>query len=219
MPQPFVFFIDVDNTLLDNDQIKQEIKQSLIQTLGREEAEHFWQHHDEFRAYKQLVDFPSITREYCAETRSASCEYSVGSIFTGINFKTALFPEALAVVKHLKQLGEVAIFSEGDMVYQKMKIEKSGLAAAVNRTFLYEHKLEHLEESVAVFPAATLVFIDDHDINLEEIKKRLPLAVTIMVCQGHYTRPDCSLNHTTDKVVEKVAELVTWTAADFDLLT
>lgn len=36
-----VFLIDVDNTLLDNDHIKEEIKKSLIRVLGENEANHF----------------------------------------------------------------------------------------------------------------------------------------------------------------------------------
>lgn len=40
MKRGLVFFVDVDNTLLDNDHIKGEIKKSLIKALGQKEAKH-----------------------------------------------------------------------------------------------------------------------------------------------------------------------------------
>lgn len=217
MSKPLVFFVDVDNTLLNNDLVKEEIRRSLVGVLGQKEADHFWQHHDEFRAYKKLVDFPNITREYCAEEHGATCERTVGRIFTGINFTSALFPQALLVLAHLKTLGQALIFSEGDMVYQNMKIEKSGIAGAADSVLLYEHKLEHLTGVLAQFAKSRYIFIDDRDDKLMEIKKRLPDAVTVVVCQGHYAKPDCGMNHTADKVVGSIAEIINWSRDDFGL--
>lgn len=208
MIHDLVFLVDVDNTLLDNDQIKIAIKQSLTRVLGPAEADHFWQHHDAFRAYAKLVDFPAITRTYCTERNAETCETTVGDIFEHINFASALYPNALAVLRHIKTLGRVFVFSEGDMVYQKQKIEKSGIAAAADGVFLFEHKLEHLHEIAHTFANATMVVIDDRDDKLLEIKHALPTAVTVVVCQGHYATPDCSMNHTADLVVGSVDELL-----------
>lgn len=212
---PLAFFIDVDNTLLNNDLIKEQIKLALVRVLGHTEADHFWRHHDEFRAYQKLVDFPRVTRAYCAEHHGATCERTVGTIFTTINFEAALFPGALDVIIHLKTLGGVYIFSEGDAVYQNMKIQKSGIAAAATSVLLYEHKLDHLDEAFAFAKNGRPVVIDDRDDKLMEIKKRMPEALTIVVCQGHYARTDCALNHTADKVIEAVGELVEWKKEDF----
>jgi hypothetical protein len=215
MSKQLTFFIDVDNTLLNNDLIKQQIKLALVHVLGHTEADHFWRHHDEFRAYQKLVDFPGVTRAYCAEQHGATCERTVGSIFTNINFVEALFPNALQVITYLKILGEVYIFSEGDAVYQNMKIQKSGIAAVAMSVLLYKHKLDHLDEAFAFAKNGQPVVIDDRDDKLMEIKKRIPRALTIVVCQGHYARANCAMNHTADKVVDSVGELMQWKLEDF----
>jgi hypothetical protein len=90
-----VFLFDVDNTLLNNDLIKEQIKASLIKVLGETEAMDFWWHHDEFRSYQKLVDFPAITKAYCMEKNVDSCEMTVGTVFSGINFVDALFPKSI----------------------------------------------------------------------------------------------------------------------------
>lgn len=210
-----VFLIDVDNTLLNNDQIKIEIKNSLIQTLGTEEAEHFWQHHDSFREYAHLVDFPTITRQYCQEKDAATCSLKVTSIFDSIEFEHALYPHALEVIAHFKQFGGVYIFSEGDMVYQKQKIEKGGLAAACSGVLLYEHKLNHLPEIQSQFLGNTLIIIDDRDDKLADIKKQIPNCITVVVCQGHYAGADCPIHHSADFFVSSLQELLTFTKEKF----
>ena len=209
------FFIDVDNTLLNNDLIKEEIKRSLKTTLGAEEAAHFWEHQEAVRKDRMLVDFPAATRQYCAEENGALCQMNVDGIFSGINFAAALFPEVPRVLAYLKTLGTVCIFSEGDMMYQKMKIEKSGLAAAVNQVYLFEHKIDHLPEILAMHTNQQLIFIDDRDSKLMEIKKMIPMALTIVVCQGHYAGEDCAMAHTADRVAGSVADVLEFTAADF----
>lgn len=207
------FFIDVDNTLLNNDLIKEQLKRSLIAVLGEAEANHFWQHHDEFRTYQKLVDFPAITRLYCSEQHQNTCELIVGSIFTGIQFAQALYPRAIETLHHLKTIGTVFIFSEGDMVYQKMKIEKSGIAVAVDDTFLFTHKLDHLPEIIHRYKDTPLVFIDDRDDKLQKIKQQFPAVQTIVVCQGHYTNANCLIQHTADRVLGSIADALQFTSA------
>ncbi|MBI2989888.1 MAG: hypothetical protein HYY51_01725 [Candidatus Magasanikbacteria bacterium] len=212
MLQNIIFLVDVDNTLLNNDLVKQQIKKSLAGVLGAAEAAHFWQHHDEFRSYQKLVDFPAITRQYCSEQHSDRCEILVGDIFTEIRFADALYPKALHVLQHLKTLGTVLIFSEGDMVYQKLKIEQSGIAGTADGVLLFTHKLDHLPEIIKQYQSSHLVFIDDRDDKLMEIKKQAPEAITIVVCQGHYAKPGCLMEHSADRVLGSVADLLKLTA-------
>lgn len=213
--RPIVFLFDVDNTLLNNDLIKEHIKESLIKVLGQADAMDFWWHHDELRSYQMLVDFPAITRAFCMEKNADNCEMNIGSVFSGINFAESLFPKALEVLDYLKTFGTTVIFSEGDMVYQKMKIQKSGLAQKVSEVFLYEHKIDHLEEITEKFKNQQLVFIDDRDDKLMAIKKQYPSAITIVVCQGHYAGPKCPMEHTADRVIGVIGEMLKVKKEDF----
>lgn len=208
MEKQIVFFIDVDNTLLNNDHIKEEIKNSLIKVLGEEEANHFWQHHDSFRQEKKLIDFPNIIREYCQEKHKNTCELTLGRIFQNIEFKHALYPQASDVIKHLKTIGKVVLFTEGDDVYQKMKLEKSGLSELSDGVELYKHKLDHLKEIVGKYKNHKAIFIEDRSDILQKIKKLLPEVFTIEVCQGHYATSDHREHEKLDKTIGSISELL-----------
>jgi len=203
-----VFLIDIDNTLLDNDHIKEEIKRSLISVLGEGEALHFWHHHDEFREYKKLVDFPHIIHQYCAEKHKDTCELTLGRIFQNIEFQHALYPKAYEVLSHLKTLGKVVLFTEGDSVYQKMKVDKSGLAERADAVELYEHKLDHLSEIMKKYEGYKVIVIEDRADTLIKIKKQFPEIFAIEVCQGHYATADHKLHKALNMVVNSIGELL-----------
>lgn len=206
-----VFFIDVDNTLLDNDHIKEEVKKSLITVLGKNEADHFWRHHNEFRERKKLVDFPNIIRGYCVEKHKDTCEITLGKIFNNIEFRHALYPKAFEALQHLKTLGKVVLFTEGDSVYQKRKIEQSGLGAMVDDVQLYEHKLEHLAKLLKKYSNYRVVFIDDRAESLKNIKDQFPNVFAIEACQGHYATTDHEEHEKLDMVVDSIAGLLSLT--------
>ncbi|MBI4097792.1 MAG: HAD family hydrolase [Candidatus Levybacteria bacterium] len=202
------FFIDVDNTLLDNDHIKIEIKKSLDKVLGTEEANHFWDHHDRFRNRNKLVDFPNIIHEYCAEKHKDTCDLTLGKIFDSIEFSHALYPKAIQVLKYLKTLGKVVIFTEGDSVYQKRKIEQSGLASFVDEVLLYEHKLEYLGELIKKYERYTIIVIEDRSDILLKIKNQFPKVFAIEVCQGHYGNEDHKIHSSLDLTIDSIDELL-----------
>ena len=55
-------------------------------------------------------------------------------------FADCLFPQSLEVVEHIKQWGPAVILSDGDVVFQPHKVERSGLLNAVNgNVLIYLH--------------------------------------------------------------------------------
>jgi len=209
-----VFFIDVDNTLLDNDQIKDEIKKSLIRVLGEKEALHFWKHHEEFREYKKLVDFPNIIHAYCAEKHKDTCDLTLSRIFESIEFTNALYPKAIAVLKHLKSLGKVIVFTEGDSVYQKRKVVQSGLGETADEALLFEHKWEHFEKVIKQYEGSKIILIDDRAEPLVKVKHQFHHIFTIEVCQGHYATVDHKEHEALDMVIQSIASLLTLSKKD-----
>ena len=202
------FFIDVDNTLLNNDHVKDEIKKSLIAVLGQKEAGHFWHHHDEFRAYEKFIDFPRIIKQYCGEVHKEKCEMIFLQIFNSIEFTHVVYPDSMAVLAHLKTIGTVYLFTEGDRVYQHMKVRKSGLEAVVDGVFLYDHKLDHVTEVVKEFADSRKIFIDDRVTILQAIKTMFPAVYTINVRQGHYNEYDKNDTKGIDKTIQTIGELL-----------
>jgi len=216
MGKHILFFIDVDNTLLDNDHIKEEIKKSLTRVLGEDEANHFWHHHDDFRENKKLVDFPNIIHEYCAEKHKDTCDLTLSRIFRNIEFGHALYPKAIEVLKYLKTLGRIVIFTEGDSVYQKRKIEQSDLASFVDEIALYEHKLEHFRELTKKYEKYKIAVIEDKSDTLLKIKQQFPTIFTIEVCQGHYATTDHKEHSKLDMTINSISDLMNLKAKDLN---
>ena len=62
-----VFFIDCDNTLLDNDQVQQDLGDYLAREFGAEARERYWQIFEELREQLGYVDYLGALQRYRAE--------------------------------------------------------------------------------------------------------------------------------------------------------
>ncbi len=103
-------------------------------------------------------------------------------------FANRLFPNSLDVIDHLKKWGKTVILSDGDVVFQPRKIERSGLMDAVERNILiYIHKEQELEDVERRYPADHYVLVDDKLRILAAVKKVWDRRVTtVFPKQGHY---------------------------------
>jgi len=120
----------------------------------------------------------------------------------------ALPPYAFAEVERLKELGQVAILSDGDVVFQPRKVDRAGLAAAVDdNVLIYVHKDDRLADVTARFPGPGPVFVDDKARILGHVERELPDAVTVHVAQGSHANeplapddspPDIEIAHIVD---------------------
>jgi FMN phosphatase YigB (HAD superfamily) len=164
-----------------------------------------------------VVDFPETLRRFRRafpdEPRSEDVDHSVLSV----PFERYLYPRAMDVVARLWTLGDVAILSDGDRVYQPAKIARAGLLlAARGNVLVYEHKEDHLAEVQRRFPADHYVHVDDKAALLARTKVALAArATTIHVRQGHYATEAAS-GPPADIAVERIAELLVVDHARFD---
>ena len=77
-------------------------------------------------------------------------------------FAGRLYPGALDVLKDLRKWGPTVILTDGDAIFQPRKIERAGLAAAVDdRILIYVHKEDALDDIKRRYPARHYVLIDD----------------------------------------------------------
>ena len=65
-PHPFVFLVDVDNTLLDNDRIQQDLKNRLERALGVAACGRYWRILDELFAELGFRDYIGALQRYRA---------------------------------------------------------------------------------------------------------------------------------------------------------
>lgn len=205
-----VFLIDVDNTLLDNDRAKADVARAIRELVGPDRAARFWSLYEEVRDEYGVVDYPETLRRFRRAFPEESRLTDVDRTVLDVAFERYLYPRALDVIAHLWRLGEPAILSDGDRVYQPMKIERSGVLLAVRGNVLvYEHKEDHLAEVQRRFPAAHYVHIDDKAALLTRTRASLGDRVTtVHVRQGHYATEGAS-SAPPDVVVERIADVLT----------
>jgi FMN phosphatase YigB (HAD superfamily) len=205
-----VFLMDVDNTLLDNDRAKEDVARAIRGLVRPDRADRFWSLYEEVRHEGSVVDYPETLRRFRRafpdESRLADVERQI----LDVPFERYLYPQALDVIARLWRHGEAAILSDGDRVYQPMKIARAGLLLATRGNVLvYEHKEDHLAEVQRRFPADRYAHIDDRAALLARTKASLRDRVTtIHVRQGHYAK-EAPGGASPDIVVERIADVLT----------
>jgi len=182
------FFIDVDNTLLDNDAAKREMDRRMEVLIGERGAARFWEVYEAVRAEESMVDIPQTLSRFSSELADNEIRFLLAYLFMRFPFAQFVYPGSAGTLEQLKRLGTVAILSDGDAIFQTAKIIRSGLAAAVNGyAHVYAHKEDHLSELTGAFPADHYVLIDDKPGVITRVSERFqsPLS-TIFVRQGKY---------------------------------
>jgi FMN phosphatase YigB (HAD superfamily) len=204
-----VFLIDVDNTLIDNDRAKADVAVAISELVGPERASRFWARYEEVRAECGVVDYPETLRRFRRDHADERRLTDVDRAVLDIPFERYLYPRALNVIAYLWRQGEPAILSDGDRVYQPMKIARAGLLLAVRGNVLvYAHKEDHLAEVQRRFPADRYAHIDDKAALLAQTKASLGDRVTtIHVRQGRYAAEDAN-GAPPDIVIERIADVL-----------
>jgi len=214
-----VFLLDVDNTLIANDEVKEDWDRHLRAELGDKLADRFWELYEEARKQEDVVDIPLALkwlRETTPLTELDEETYQhVVSIFDNYPFHEKLYPYALETLYHLRTLGLTMIVSDGDSCFQPEKIIRSALAEAVEgRVLIYKHKQEHLDEIKQMYPADHYVVIDDKPQILADAKSKMGNTLTtVFVQQGKYAVK--LENFTPDITVPHIGDLRTFTAEQF----
>ncbi len=204
--EEFVFLLDVDNTLIDNDRVKENLQQRINDIVGEERGEAFWDIYEEVRKDLDYVDFPETLSRFIAAFRDERHFPQLADLLLGYPYYLALFPNTLQTLGHLREMGTAVIVSDGDPVFQPAKISRAGLAAAVDdNVLIFVHKEGHLDEITSQFPARRYVLVDDKPGILTRSKARLgERIVTVQVRQGKYaeeraeTPPDLEVQHIGD---------------------
>lgn len=211
---PVVYLLDCDNTLLDNDALKEAFRERLIALLGPRLAERFWQMYEEVRAETGVIDLPLTFDRFAPLCPTPAVAQQVRAAIMEYPFATQLYPDALATIAYLKTVGLPVILSDGDKAYQPLKITASGLAAAVEgQVLIVAHKEDELDEVFRRWPAAFYVAVDDKGRILAEFKRAEPgRFVTVQVRQGHYARQ--AYQPAPDIIIDDIGELRRYTPAD-----
>ena len=183
-----VFLFDCDNTLLDNDRIQDDLRAHLAREFGNESRDRYWQIFETLRAELGYADYLGALQRYRLADSSDPRLLLMSSFLVDYPFASRLYPGALDVIRHLRAGGLTVILSDGDVVFQPLKIERAGLWAAVEgRVMIYIHKEKMLEAVAERYPARHYVMIDDKLRILAAMKNTWQdRLTTIFPRQGHY---------------------------------
>lgn len=209
---PVVFLLDVDNTLLDNDRIIADLKQHLTQAFGIERQQRYWTIFEQRRAELGYADYLGALQRYRDENPSDPNFLEVSFFLLEYSFADRLYPDSLEVLKHLGTWGPTVILSDGDVIFQPRKVERSGLCAAVEgRVLIYIHKEQQLDDVEKRYPARHYVLVDDKLRILTAVKRVWGARVTtIFPRQGHYAHdPEALATYPpADIAIERISDLL-----------
>ena len=183
-----VFLFDVDNTLLDNDSVAADLQRHLATEIGAAGAQEYWEIFEQLRTELGYADYLGGLQRYRARHPHAQQLLYMSDFLINYPFAERLFPDALKVIEHLQRWGPAVILSDGDVVFQPLKINRSGLANSVaGRALIYVHKEQELDDVEQRYPAEHYVLVDDKLRILAAVKKFWGSRVTtVFVRQGHY---------------------------------
>jgi FMN phosphatase YigB (HAD superfamily) len=187
-PARVVFLFDVDNTLLDNDRVAADLQRHLASEVGAEGAQEYWRIFEQLRTELGYADYLGALQRYRSKHPRVPHLLSVSDFLINYPFAERLFPDALKVIEYVQQWGPAVILSDGDVVFQPLKISRSGLANAVSgRVVIYVHKEQEFDDVEQRYPAEHYVLVDDKLRILAAAKKFWgPRVTTVFVRQGHY---------------------------------
>jgi FMN phosphatase YigB (HAD superfamily) len=183
-----VFLFDVDNTLLDNDQVILDLREHLRRKVGPREARRYWTIFERRRAELGYADYLGALQRFRAEFPHDLRILTVSSFLIDYPFAGRLYPRSRDVLERAKTWARTALLTDGDVVFQPRKVERSGLGAAVQgQVLVYVHKEKELADVARRLPARHYVMVDDKLRLLTAIKKIWRKRVTtVFVRQGHY---------------------------------
>src|SRR5436305_15303172 len=113
-----VFLVDVDNTLLDNDQIQDDIRGHLAECFGEECRDRYWAILEELFEELGYRDYLGALQRYRVEHPLEVRLLSMSSYLVDYPFANRLYPESLDVLERLRSWGTTVLLSDGDVVFQ-----------------------------------------------------------------------------------------------------
>jgi FMN phosphatase YigB (HAD superfamily) len=217
-----VFLLDVDNTLLDNDRFGAELGGYLERSFGASERARYWKIFADRREQLGLADYLGSLQLFRSGLEDApQLLRAADYLLEECPYSALLYPQALATIAHLAAFGKTVALSDGDVVLQPRKIQRSGIWDAVEgRVLIYLHKERMLDRVRVRFPASHYVMVDDKPNLLAAMKVALGSTLTtVFVRQGHYANDAQSNTHLPppDRVIERIGDLMSLNPIDFQV--
>ena len=217
-PNTIVFLVDVDDTLLDNDRVQEDLKSHIERQFGAECRDSYWAIQEELFSELGYRDYLGALQRFRVEHPYDPHLVTVASFLVDYPFANRLYPGSLEVLERFRCWAQTVILTDGDVVFQPRKIERSGIFEMVaGHVLIYIHKEEALDDVERRYPAQHYILVDDKLRILTAIKKVWgDRVITVFVRQGKYALDPAVIAAypPADVTVERVSDLL-----GFDLPT
>lgn len=218
-----VFLLDVDNTLLDNDRFGADLGARLEQAFGADQRDRYWALFAALREELSYADYLTALQRFRVGLDDGPDLLQMSSFMLEYPFAERLYPRALEAIAHLSTLGLPVVLSDGDVVFQPRKIQRSGIWNAVEgRVLIYVHKERALEAMRRRYPAGHYVMVDDKAELLAATKRVLGQKLTtVFVHQAHYAARFAAqsdramVDPPPDLELERIGDLLDHDLSDF----
>ena len=218
-----VFLLDVDNTLLDNDRFGADLGARLEHAFGAEQRDRYWAIFAALREELSYADYLAALQAFRFGLDDDPDLLEMSSFLLEYPFADRLYPRALEAIVHLSTLGVPVVLSDGDVIFQPRKIQRSGIWNAVEgRVLIYVHKERTLDPMRRRYPARHYVMVDDKAQLLAAMKRVLgENLTTVFVHQGHYAAQFAAEAATTtidlrpNLEIERIGDLLDLELCDF----
>ena len=214
-----VFLLDCDNTLLDYDRVQDDLRGHLEREFGVASRDRYWAIFEALRAELGYADYLGALQRYRLGDMHDPRLLLMSSFLVDYPFADRLYPSAFDAIAHLRRFGLPVILSDGDVVFQPRKIQRSGLWDAVDgRVLIYIHKEQMLDDVRERYPARHYVMVDDRLRILAAMKEAWgDRLTTVLPRQGHYALDSRNLSAYPPAAltVERIGDLVNFDRAAF----
>jgi FMN phosphatase YigB (HAD superfamily) len=211
-PHARVFLVDVDDTLLDNDRIREDVQAHLVRSYGEDVANRYWTIQERRFVELEYRDYLGAVEEWWEGEGRDPRLLEVTRYLLEYPFADRLYPHALDVLTHLRTLGRVVVLTDGDAVFQPHKVARSGIRDAVDgHVLVYVHKELELADVERRYPAERYVLVDDKLRILTAVKEHWGERVTtVLPLQGQFaTDPEIAAAHpAADVTVAGIGDLI-----------
>jgi FMN phosphatase YigB (HAD superfamily) len=216
---PLLFLFDVDNTLLDNDRVIKDLRHHLEREVGRQRARRYWTLFETLRMRLGYADYLGALQRFRRDYPHDLGLLAVSRYLIDYPFAKRVFSKSLAVIEHIRRWGPAVLLTDGDVVFQPRKVDRSGLYEAVHgNVLIYVHKERELAEVEARYPAQHYAIVDDKLAILTAVKRIWKARVTtVFVRQGHYARdPKILANYpSADLSIRHIGDLLRYDRGAF----
>jgi len=218
-PEQTVFLVDVDDTLLDNGHIQADLKRHLEREFGAASRDRYWAILEQLFNDLGYRDYLGALQRFRVEHPKDIHLLSMSSYLVDYPFANRLYPGSLDVLERFRGWARTVIFSDGDVVFQPRKVERSGISETVEgHVLIYIHKEDELDDVEQRYPAGHYVLVDDKPRILAAVKKIWGDRVTtVLPRQGQFAHAAdaASYRPAADLTVERISDLLAYDFTDF----